>query len=134
IANALVSLLSSIVGGTLVLLGQFFTRRADDRRQWLLRLHEAAGDLATSYLPAGLRRVPRRHRRLNVRGRPAPAAPLLTRISDPALGGTRIGVPAFLDLRLGPVPRCELGWPGLVLRRAGVLREQFRGAVREGRS
>lgn len=50
IANALLSLLSSIVGGTLVLAGQFFARRAEDRRQWLLRLHEAAADLATSYL------------------------------------------------------------------------------------
>jgi hypothetical protein len=48
-ANALLSLLSSIVGGTLVLAGQFFARRAEDRRQWLLRLHEAAADLATSY-------------------------------------------------------------------------------------
>jgi len=50
IANALLSLLSSIVGGALVLAGQFFARRAEDRRQWLLRLHEAAADLATSYL------------------------------------------------------------------------------------
>ena len=49
-ANALLSLLSSIVGGTLVLAGQFLARRAEDRRQWLLRLHEAAADLATSYL------------------------------------------------------------------------------------
>jgi hypothetical protein len=50
IAAALLSLLSSIVGGVLVLTGQYFARRADDRRQWLLRLHEAAADLATSYL------------------------------------------------------------------------------------
>jgi len=50
IASALLSLLSSIVGGVLVLAGQYFARRAEDRRQWLLRLHEAAGDLATSYL------------------------------------------------------------------------------------
>lgn len=50
IVNALLSLLSSVVGGTLVLAGQFFARRAEDRRQWLLRLHEAAADLATSYL------------------------------------------------------------------------------------
>ncbi len=48
-ANALLSLLSSIVGGMLVLAGQFFARRAENRRQWLLRLHEAAADLATSY-------------------------------------------------------------------------------------
>jgi hypothetical protein len=50
IATALLSLLSSIVGGVLVLTGQHFARRAEDRRQWLLRLHEAASDLATSYL------------------------------------------------------------------------------------
>ena len=50
IASALLSLLSSIVGGVLVLAGQYFTRRAEDRRQWLLRLHEAAADLAVSYL------------------------------------------------------------------------------------
>jgi hypothetical protein len=49
-ASALLSLLSSVVGGTLVLAGQYFARRAEDRRQWLLRLHEAAADLATSYL------------------------------------------------------------------------------------
>lgn len=49
-ANALLSLLSSIVGGLLVLAGQFFARRAEDRRHWLLRLHEAAADLATSFL------------------------------------------------------------------------------------
>lgn len=48
--SALLSLLSSIVGGVLVLAGQYFARRAEDRRQWLLRLHEAAADLATSYL------------------------------------------------------------------------------------
>ena len=50
ITSALLSLLSSIVGGVLVLAGQYFARRAENRRQWLLRLHEAAGDLATSYL------------------------------------------------------------------------------------
>jgi hypothetical protein len=50
IANALLSLLSSIVGGLLVLTGQYFTRRAEDRRQWLLKLHESAAELATSYL------------------------------------------------------------------------------------
>jgi hypothetical protein len=50
IAGALLSLFSSIVGGVLVLAGQYFARRAEDRRQWLLRLHEAAADLATSYL------------------------------------------------------------------------------------
>jgi hypothetical protein len=49
-ASALWSLLSSIVGGVLVLAGQHVARRAEDRRQWLLKLHEAAADLATSYL------------------------------------------------------------------------------------
>jgi hypothetical protein len=43
-------LVSSIIGGLLVLAGQFLTRRAEDRRQWLVRLHESAGDLASSYL------------------------------------------------------------------------------------
>jgi hypothetical protein len=50
IASALLSLLSSIIGGVLVLAGQHFARQAEDRRHWLLRLHEAAADLATSYL------------------------------------------------------------------------------------
>jgi hypothetical protein len=50
IASALLSLLSSIVGGILVLAGQYLARRGEDRRHWLVRLHEAAADLATSYL------------------------------------------------------------------------------------
>lgn len=50
IGGALLSLVSSIVGGVLVLAGQYVAGRAEDRRQWLLRLHEAAADLATSYL------------------------------------------------------------------------------------
>jgi hypothetical protein len=45
-----VLLIGSIIGGVLVLAGQFFARRAEDRRQWLMRLQEAASDLATSYL------------------------------------------------------------------------------------
>jgi hypothetical protein len=55
IANAIVSLISSIVGGLLVLAGQFLARRAEDRRRWLLRLHEAAGELAASYLQEAAR-------------------------------------------------------------------------------
>jgi hypothetical protein len=37
----------------LVLAGQYLTRRAEDRRHWLTRLQESAGDLATSYLEEG---------------------------------------------------------------------------------
>ena len=47
--QAALSLASSVLGGLLVLAGQYFTRRAEDRRQWRIRLHEAAADLATSY-------------------------------------------------------------------------------------
>jgi hypothetical protein len=48
-AQAALSLASSVLGGLLVLAGQYVTRRAEDRRQWRIRLHEAAADLATSY-------------------------------------------------------------------------------------
>jgi hypothetical protein len=50
VANAVLSIVSSIIGGILVLAGQFFARRAENRREWLIRLQEAASDLATSYL------------------------------------------------------------------------------------
>lgn len=50
VANAVLSIVSSIIGGGLVLAGQFFVKRADDKRVWLIRLQEAASDLATSYL------------------------------------------------------------------------------------
>ena len=50
LANVLVPLVSSIIGGVLVLAGTFLTKRAEDRRAWLMKLHEAASDLATSYL------------------------------------------------------------------------------------
>lgn len=53
--NAVVALISSVAGGLLVLAGQYFARRSEDRRQWLLRLHESAGDLATSYLEEAAR-------------------------------------------------------------------------------
>jgi hypothetical protein len=52
---ALLSLASSIIGGVLVLAGQFFTRRAEERRHWLTRFQETAGDLSTSYLEEGAR-------------------------------------------------------------------------------
>ena len=50
VANAVLSIVSSIIGGGLVLAGQFFVKRAEDKRVWLIRLQEAASDLATSYL------------------------------------------------------------------------------------
>jgi hypothetical protein len=55
VGNAVLSLLSSIVGGVLVLAGQTLARRHEDRRLWLTRLYEAAGDLATSYLQEAAR-------------------------------------------------------------------------------
>jgi hypothetical protein len=50
VSDAVLSIVSSVIGGSLVLAGQFVARRAEDRRAWLIRLHEAASDLATSYL------------------------------------------------------------------------------------
>jgi len=50
VTNAVLSIVSSIIGGGLVLAGQFFVKRAEDKRVWLIRLQEAASDLATSYL------------------------------------------------------------------------------------
>jgi hypothetical protein len=55
VETAVLTLLSSIVGGLLVLAGQYFARRAEDRRHWLTRLQEAAGDYATSFLEEGAR-------------------------------------------------------------------------------
>jgi len=55
VLTALVSLVSSIIGGSLVLAGQYIARRAEDRRHWLTRLQETAGDYATSYLEEGAR-------------------------------------------------------------------------------
>ena len=48
VTNAVLSIVSSIIGGGLVLAGQFFVKRAEDKRVWLIRLQEAASDLATS--------------------------------------------------------------------------------------
>jgi hypothetical protein len=50
IANAVLSIVSAIVGGGLVLAGQFVLERKKDKRVWLIRLQKAASDLATSYL------------------------------------------------------------------------------------
>jgi hypothetical protein len=50
VTNAVLSIVSSVIGGGLVLAGQFFAKRVEDKRIWLIRLQEAAGDLATSYL------------------------------------------------------------------------------------
>ena len=47
--TALISLLASIVGGTLVVLGQILARRLDDHRHWQTLLHIAAAEVATSY-------------------------------------------------------------------------------------
>jgi hypothetical protein len=55
VATAVLTLVSSIIGGSLVLAGQHLTRRAEDRRHWLTRLQEAAGDYATSFLEEGAR-------------------------------------------------------------------------------
>ena len=49
-SSAIVPLLSSIIGGVLVLAGQVLSRRSEDRRAWLTRFYEVSGDLATSYL------------------------------------------------------------------------------------
>jgi hypothetical protein len=50
VANAVLSIVSAIIGGGLVLAGQLVLKRAEDKRVWLIRLQEAASDLATSYL------------------------------------------------------------------------------------
>ena len=48
-ATAVISLASSVIGGLLVLAGQWLTRRSDDRRYWRGLLRDAAADLATSF-------------------------------------------------------------------------------------
>jgi hypothetical protein len=42
VANAVLSIVSSVIGGGLVLAGQFFVKRAENKRVWLIRLQEAA--------------------------------------------------------------------------------------------
>jgi hypothetical protein len=46
---AVVSLLSSVVGGLLVLAGHWLVRRGNDRRHWRDLLQSAASDVASSY-------------------------------------------------------------------------------------
>jgi hypothetical protein len=48
-ATAVISLASSVIGGLLVLGGQWLTRRGEDRRYWRGLLRDAAADLATSF-------------------------------------------------------------------------------------
>ena len=49
VATAIISLASSVVGGLLVLGGQWLIKRSDDRRYWLGQLRDAAADVATSF-------------------------------------------------------------------------------------
>ena len=42
VANAVLSIVSSVIGGGLVLAGQFFVKRAENKWVWLIRLQEAA--------------------------------------------------------------------------------------------
>ena len=48
-ATAVISLASSVIGGLLVLAGQWLTRQSEDRRYWRGLLRDAAADLATSF-------------------------------------------------------------------------------------
>jgi hypothetical protein len=48
-ATAIISLASSVVGGLLVLAGQWLIHRSDDRRYWRGLLRDAAADVATSF-------------------------------------------------------------------------------------
>jgi hypothetical protein len=48
-ATAVISLASSVVGGLLVLAGQWLKQRSDDRRYWRGLLRDAAADVVTSY-------------------------------------------------------------------------------------
>src|SRR5215469_5955445 len=48
-ATAIISLASSLVGGLLVLSGQWLIHRSEDRRYWRGLLREAAADVATSF-------------------------------------------------------------------------------------
>ena len=46
---AIISLASAVVGGLLVLTGQWLIHRSEDRRYWRGRLRDAAADVATSF-------------------------------------------------------------------------------------
>ena len=48
-ATAVISLASLVIGGLLVLAGQWLIRRSEDRRYWRGLLRDAAADLATSF-------------------------------------------------------------------------------------
>jgi hypothetical protein len=52
---AVISLVSSIVGGLLVVAGQVLTGRSQDRRHWRGLLRDAAADVATSFSEEGAR-------------------------------------------------------------------------------
>jgi hypothetical protein len=47
--EAIISLLSSIVGGGLVLAGQILAHQSEDRRHWRTLLQAAAAEVATSF-------------------------------------------------------------------------------------
>jgi hypothetical protein len=47
--TALISLASSVVGGLLVMTGQWLIHRSDDRRYWRGLLRDAAADVGTSF-------------------------------------------------------------------------------------
>ena len=46
---AIISLASAVVGGLLVLTGQWLIHRSEDRRYWRGQLRDAAADVATSF-------------------------------------------------------------------------------------
>ena len=48
-ATAVISVASSVVGGLLVLAGQWLIQRSNDRRYWRTLLRDAAADVATSF-------------------------------------------------------------------------------------
>jgi hypothetical protein len=48
-ATAVISLASSVVGGLLVLAGQWLIHRSEDRRYWQGLLRDAAADVSTSF-------------------------------------------------------------------------------------
>jgi len=52
---AIISLVSAVVGGLLVLTGQWLIHRSEDRRYWRGLLRDAAADAATSFSEEGAR-------------------------------------------------------------------------------
>lgn len=48
-STAIISLVSSVIGGLLVLAGQWLIHRSEDRRYWRSLLRDAAADVATSF-------------------------------------------------------------------------------------